>query len=77
MTPKLVHCLFASMLVGSACAGGAVAAGGGLLLGLLAYSLGGSTSLVPIALLAFRATAPARPNHATAALGPLLVPTLH
>ena len=75
MTPKLVHCLFASMLVGGACAGGAVAAGGGILLGLLAYSLGGSTSLVPIALLAFRA--PARADHATRPLGLLLVPTLH
>ena len=47
--PKLVACLFFSMLVGGACAVAVVTAGGGPLAGLAAYSLAGSITLVPSA----------------------------
>lgn len=75
MNPKLVHCLFASMLLGGACAGGVLVAGGGLLLGLLAYSATGSVALVPIAVWAFRPDG--RRERTPSALGPRMVPNLH
>lgn len=49
MKPKLVACMFFSMLVGGACAVAVVVSGGGLLAGLAAYSVAGSAALVPIA----------------------------
>lgn len=58
MNPKLVGCLGASTAIGGACALATILAGGGFLLGLAAYSFGGSIALVLIAALAFQERAP-------------------
>ncbi|TPE52753.1 hypothetical protein [Amaricoccus solimangrovi] len=51
MNPRLVGCMFASMLVGGACAGTAICAGWGLLAALGLYSGAGSATLVPLSFL--------------------------